>query len=62
MERGKSKCAQSEVQGEDKKDKLARGQVDMEEKFCSVTLDIIGNAVFNFDFKSATSESPVVKV
>ena len=37
------------------------GFVDMEEKFCSVTLDIIGNAVFNYDFQSATAESPVVK-
>mmetsp|Transcript_18846 Transcript_18846/g.38802 ORF Transcript_18846/g.38802 Transcript_18846/m.38802 type:complete len:641 (+) Transcript_18846:144-2066(+) len=35
--------------------------VDMEEKFCSVTLDIIGNAVFNYDFNSAQKESPVVK-
>ena len=37
------------------------GFVDMEEKFCSVTLDIIGNAVFNYDFDSASEESPVVK-
>ncbi len=36
--------------------------IDMEEKFCSVTLDIIGNAVFNYDFRSASTESPVVKV
>mmetsp|Transcript_49319 Transcript_49319/g.96462 ORF Transcript_49319/g.96462 Transcript_49319/m.96462 type:complete len:751 (-) Transcript_49319:123-2375(-) len=35
--------------------------VDMEEKFCSVTLDIIGNAVFNYDFDSVTKESPIVK-
>ena len=33
----------------------------MEEKFCSVTLDIIGSAVFNYDFDSASEESPVVK-
>mmetsp|Transcript_15462 Transcript_15462/g.36082 ORF Transcript_15462/g.36082 Transcript_15462/m.36082 type:complete len:408 (+) Transcript_15462:270-1493(+) len=33
----------------------------MEEKFCSVALDIIGNAVFNYDFQSAANESPVVK-
>ena len=37
------------------------GFVDMEEKFCSVTLDIIGNAVFNYDFDSSREESPVVK-
>lgn len=35
--------------------------VDMEERFCSVTLDIIGKAVFNYDFGSVTSESPVIK-
>lgn len=35
--------------------------VDMEERFCSVTLDIIGKSVFNFDFSSTTKESPVVK-
>ena len=33
--------------------------VDMEERFCSVTLDIIGKAVFNFDFGSVTQESPI---
>jgi cytochrome P450 len=38
------------------------GQVtDMEERFCSVTLDIIGKAVFNYDFGSVTMESPIVK-
>lgn len=35
--------------------------LDMEERFCSVTLDIIGKAVFNYDFGSVTKESPVVK-
>jgi cytochrome P450 family 97 subfamily B polypeptide 3 len=35
--------------------------VDMEERFCSVALDIIGKAVFNYDFGSVTKESPVVK-
>jgi cytochrome P450 len=35
--------------------------VDMEERFCSVTLDIIGKAVFNYDFGSVTQESPIVK-
>eukprot|EP00980_Cylindrotheca_fusiformis_P030986 scaffold25694_cov127-Cylindrotheca_fusiformis.AAC.17 len=37
------------------------GQVEMEEKFCSVALDIIGKSVFNYDFGSVTTESPVVK-
>jgi cytochrome P450 len=35
--------------------------VDMEERFASVTLDIIGKAVFNYDFGSVTKESPIVK-
>lgn len=35
--------------------------VEMEERFCSVTLDIIGRAVFNHDFGSVTKESPIVK-
>merc|ERR1719171_892982 len=32
-----------------------------EERFCSVSLDIIGRAVFNYDFASTTAESPVVQ-
>lgn len=35
--------------------------VEMEEKFCSITLDIIGKSVFNYDFGSVKKESPVVK-
>ena len=35
--------------------------VDMEERFCSVTLDIIGKSIFNYDFGSVTKESPIVK-
>ena len=30
-------------------------------RFCSVSLDIIGKAVFNYDFGSVTKESPIVK-
>jgi len=37
------------------------GRVEMEEKFCSVALDIIGKSVFNYDFDSVTNESPVIK-
>jgi len=37
------------------------GKVEMEEKFCSVALDIIGKCVFNYEFGSVTSESPVIK-
>lgn len=44
-------------------DKIAEGdsKVEMEEKFCSVALDIIGKSVFNYEFDSVTKESPVVK-
>ena len=44
-------------------DKIAadNGKVEMEEKFCSVALDIIGKSVFNYEFNSVTKESPVVK-
>ena len=36
--------------------------VDMETLFCSVSLDIIGKAVFNYPFDSVTKESPIIKV
>ena len=36
-------------------------ELDMETEFCSVSLDIIGKAVFNYDFGSVNKESPVVK-
>ncbi|EEH52833.1 uncharacterized protein MICPUCDRAFT_22138 [Micromonas pusilla CCMP1545] len=36
-------------------------RIDMEERFCSVSLDIIGLAVFNYDFGSTTRESPIIK-
>ena len=44
-------------------DKLVKkdGKVEMEEKFCSVALDIIGKSVFNYEFGSVTDESPVVR-
>lgn len=35
--------------------------LNMETEFCSVSLDIIGKAVFNYGFGSVTKESPVVK-
>ena len=37
------------------------GKVEMEEKFCSVALDIIGKSIFNYEFNSVTKESPVIK-
>jgi cytochrome P450 len=46
----------------DLRPKAAAGDVvDLEERFCSVTLDIIGKAVFDYDFGSVTNESPIVK-
>ena len=47
-------------------DKLERatnsGEVlNMETEFCSVALDIIGKAVFNYEFGSVTKESPVIE-
>lgn len=36
-------------------------RLNMETEFCSVALDIIGKAVFNYDFGSVTAESPVIK-
>jgi len=35
--------------------------VNMEEKFTSASLDIIGKAVFNYDFGSVDRESPMIK-
>ena len=35
--------------------------LNMETEFCSVSLDIIGRAVFNYDFGSVANESPLVK-
>jgi len=37
------------------------GKIEMEEKFCSVALDIIGLSVFNYEFGSVDDESPVIK-
>jgi cytochrome P450 len=52
----------AEILVDDLETKADKAQVvDMEERFCSVTLDIIGKAVFNYDFGSVTKESPIVK-
>jgi hypothetical protein len=34
----------------------------MEAAFSQLTLDIIGKAVFNYDFNSLTKDSPVIQV
>ena len=36
--------------------------VEMENFFSRMTLDIIGKAVFNYDFDSLTHDDPVIKV
>lgn len=44
------------------KESAAAGKtIDMEERFGSVALDIIGKSVFNYEFGSTEGESPVVK-
>ena len=40
---------------------LQGSQLNMETEFCSVSLDIIGKAVFNYEFGSVTAESPVIQ-
>lgn len=35
--------------------------VDMETEYSSLALDIIGKAVFNYDFRSVSHESPIIK-
>lgn len=37
-------------------------RLDMESEFLSLSLDIIGLAVFNYDFGSITQESPIIQV
>ena len=37
------------------------GKIEMEEKFCSVALDIIGLSVFNYEFGSVSDESPELR-
>jgi len=55
-----SECADCMLESLDKA--AASGEtVNLEEKFNSVSLDIIGKAVFNYDFGSVTKESPVIK-
>ena len=39
----------------------AKDRVDLEERFGSLALDIIGSAVFNYDFDSVKKESPIIK-
>jgi carotenoid epsilon hydroxylase len=49
-------------------DKLAAGPaatgaaVNMEAAFSQLTLDVIGKSVFNYDFSSLTTDSPLIQV
>ena len=40
---------------------VSGSSLNMETEFCSVSLDIIGRAVFNYNFSSVETESPIVK-
>lgn len=48
----------------DKLDEAAAGRVDMEMEslFSRLTLDVIGKAVFNYDFDSLTNDTGIVEV
>ena len=42
---------------------IASGKpINMEAVFNQLTLDVIGKAVFNYDFDSLTTDSPVIQV
>ena len=36
--------------------------IDMEAYFSQLTLDVIGKAVFNYDFNALTTDSPLIQV
>ena len=41
----------------------ASGQaIDVEACFSQLTLDVIGKAVFNYDFNALTTDSPLIQV
>ncbi|MQL78749.1 hypothetical protein Taro_011194 [Colocasia esculenta] len=44
-----------------KADALSGAPVNMEEKFSQLTLDVIGISLFNYNFDSLTSDSPVIE-
>jgi hypothetical protein len=37
------------------------GSIDMEACFSQLTLDVIGKAVFNYDFDALTASSPLIQ-
>lgn len=53
------KCAQRLVEKLEKS-AVNGDAVNMEEKFSQLTLDVIGLSLFNYNFDSLTSDSPVI--
>jgi carotene epsilon-monooxygenase len=53
------KCAERLVE-KLKADALSGTAVNMEEKFSQLTLDVIGLSLFNYNFDSLTTDSPVI--
>ncbi|XP_058076162.1 carotene epsilon-monooxygenase, chloroplastic isoform X2 [Magnolia sinica] len=53
------KCAERLVE-KLKPDALSGAAVNMEERFSQLTLDVIGLSLFNYNFDSLTSDSPVI--
>lgn len=54
------KCAERLVE-KLQPDALNGTAVNMEEKFSQMTLDVIGLSVFNYNFDSLTTDSPVIE-
>ncbi|KAL3825835.1 hypothetical protein ACJIZ3_021864 [Penstemon smallii] len=59
VERVFCRCAERLVE-KLKPDILNGSSINVEEKFSQLTLDVIGLALFNYDFDSLTSNSPVI--
>ncbi|XP_050380386.1 carotene epsilon-monooxygenase, chloroplastic [Argentina anserina] len=53
------KCAERLVE-KLQADALSGTAVNMEEKFCQLTLDVIGLSIFNYNFDSLNTDSPVI--
>lgn len=59
VERVFSRCAEQLVE-KLKSEALTGTAVNMEDKFSQLTLDVIGLSIFNYNFDSLTSDSPVI--
>lgn len=53
------KCAERLVE-KLQADALSGTAVNMEDKFCQLTLDVIGLSLFNYNFDSLNTDSPVI--